>query len=607
MNTMLAGSVATPPSPYTSNSAAASPAPYLNSTIQHPSPSDGTTALTNAAQVLSSATGFQFDPASTDFADLLAEFTLPGNMLSPDSQSMRSPEPTADLGTHTGDFAAALQASTYLRNATDDQKNRTSSMEQAFGMQQNHPDNMSGYGSDGNSAPAPPSGGAGSKQQLAQAIANMDPGTQGQLLAALLAAQGSSAANSLPSNVPETVPPVGHPAYPHSQPASAHGSPHPFQSYNNSPRQMQRQQQAAAAHQYQVQHMLASQYQLASALQASLPASPVSSPYYQPGSAAQSPYFPIDPNLYPPHSTTHSDSVMTPAPAGPTPGAPSTSTSQPASNPPFPTPPMAFHNAFSPRPFGPPSTNQGAVDAQTHQAQLAMEVLARVSGNLPRNVNPGYNQGESPAPTPSGIAGDLRIRGGSATGASYATTAGDNEWGDNDFIFSPLMSPALTPQSVFSANSSLPPSASLQSQAGANGVTPADFFSPLSSPAIMPQGYTTEYPQVNPGQWNQAALSQSNSLQGLVDQTRALAFDANGLPGSPNTFNSPRLDPTNGSSMSPRVGPQDAGQSTATGSGRRGAGSKKTRPSPLLKPTPDTAAATSFSSTKSLELTRCFG
>lgn len=41
--------------------------------------------------------------------------------------------------------------------------------------------------------------------------------------------------------------------------------------------------------------------------------------------------------------------------------------------------------------------------------------------------------------------------------------------------------------------------------------------------------------------------------------------------------------------MSPRLGPNDAGSSTAAGSGRRGAGSKKTRPSPLLKPTPDGA------------------
>lgn len=41
--------------------------------------------------------------------------------------------------------------------------------------------------------------------------------------------------------------------------------------------------------------------------------------------------------------------------------------------------------------------------------------------------------------------------------------------------------------------------------------------------------------------------------------------------------------------MSPRLGPVDAGQSTATGSGRRGAGGKKARPSPLLKPTPDSA------------------
>ena len=144
------------------------------------------------------------------------------------------------------------------------------------------------------------------------------------------------------------------------------------------------------------------------------------------------------------------------------------------------------------------------------------------------------------------------------------------------FMFSPLMSPALTSHSIYSQASSLPPSGSC-APINHQSMNPAEFFSPLSSPAITPQNFQ---PPDYQGR---------NSLQGLVDQTKALAFDAttiNALQqhGSPhalygvNPGRSPRM-----------VATGDAGVGTAAGSGRRGAGSKKSRPSPLLKPTPDTA------------------
>lgn len=127
------------------------------------------------------------------------------------------------------------------------------------------------------------------------------------------------------------------------------------------------------------------------------------------------------------------------------------------------------------------------------------------------------------------------------------------------------MSPALTPHSAFS---SLPPSGScLPARSHSLSlVSPSEIFSPLGSPAIMPHHFRSDGP--NPG-------GVSWALQGLVDQTKAMGFDA-----SPNGYlvNSPTLLP------------HDAGLATATGSGRRGAGGgKKSRPSPLLKPTPDGA------------------
>lgn len=124
------------------------------------------------------------------------------------------------------------------------------------------------------------------------------------------------------------------------------------------------------------------------------------------------------------------------------------------------------------------------------------------------------------------------------------------------------MSPALTPHSAFSSH---PPSASsLPNSQALNSIVPAELFSPLGSPAIMPHRFRSE----SNTNWQQ--------VQGLVDQTQALGFE-----GSPNygiIQQSPRMLPVN-----------DGGSSTAAGSGRRGAGARKTRPSPLLKPTPDGA------------------
>lgn len=125
-------------------------------------------------------------------------------------------------------------------------------------------------------------------------------------------------------------------------------------------------------------------------------------------------------------------------------------------------------------------------------------------------------------------------------------------------MFTPLMSPALTPHSVFSQTSSLPPSASClpSPHPQLNPMNPNDFFSPLGSPAILPQNFQHPGPQYFPNP-QQQPQQQQHHHQTMSPQL--LAFGA------------------------------DAGNSTGAGSGRRGAGgaSKKSRPSPLLKPTPD--------------------
>ena len=126
------------------------------------------------------------------------------------------------------------------------------------------------------------------------------------------------------------------------------------------------------------------------------------------------------------------------------------------------------------------------------------------------------------------------------------------------------MSPAMTPGSVFTAASSLPPSTGPLPMSA-----PSDFFPPLTSPALGPQMYSTDHQH----------LSQRNSLQGLVDGVGALSTQLP-PPGSPHVF----------PYQSPRMHPHDAGSHTAAGSGRRGASStnKKARPSPLIKATDPT-------------------
>ncbi|ORY92774.1 hypothetical protein BCR35DRAFT_8085 [Leucosporidium creatinivorum] len=454
-----------------------------------------------------------------DFADLLAEFTLPNNALSPETLG-KSPEPSGASEMEGIAFGASF-------GSTGRQREKSAQevlLEQlGFPVSQLAPN----LGQDGASS---------SKEQVNLALASMDSGTRAQLLNALLTLKqqttsGSPAASNPspraaalsphPLNSPRyhEQPSQGSPLAYSSQPPSQHNSPQAFQSYNS-----------PVPHPLQQQHIPPSQapYQpLPAALAASLPPSAVSSP-------VGSPYI----------HATNPQPYYGPSPAPQVPGSP------------FGTLPT-YQNAFSPRPF---DAMQQQSQPPAVQAQLAMDLLARVNGQ--------------------GVP-DMAMRGGSATGGSYATNPEGEDWGETDFMFSPLMSPALTPQSVFTQASSLPASTSYLPSGSL--VSPADFFSPLGSPAIMPQQF-----QDDPNQWQQQQQHR-NSLQGLVDQTRALGFDSNlaALQGAASYGSPSSYFPQGQPGISPRLGPNDAGQGTGAGSGRRGAGSKKARPSPLLKPTPD--------------------
>lgn len=156
---------------------------------------------------------------------------------------------------------------------------------------------------------------------------------------------------------------------------------------------------------------------------------------------------------------------------------------------------------------------------------------------------------------------DIRTSAPGTASSSYRET---------DYMFSPLMSPAMTPHSAFTNASSLPPSVGPVPL-----VTPSDCFPPLTSPALGPQMFGSDHAAAHQHHQHR----HRNSLQGLVDGVGALSTQL--PPGSPN-----------GSYYSPRLGPSDPvpnSTGTGPGSGRRGAssGRSKTRPSPLIKPTAD--------------------
>lgn len=306
---------------------------------------------------------------SGDFADLLAEFTLPNTALSPETLG-KSPEPFG-----AGDMEGIAFGSS-MGSAT---RQREKSAQEVLLEQLGFPVSQL--------APNLGQGGAtSSKEQVNQALASLDAGTRAQLLNALLTLKqqqtsGSpTASNPSPRAAsalsPHTLnspryheqPSQGSPLAYSSQPPSQHNSPQPFQAYNS-----------PVPHPLQQQHGPHSQapYQpLPAALAASLPPSAVSSP-------VGSPYI----------QATNSGNYYGPSPAPQVPTSPFI--------------PASYHNAFSPRPFDAAQQSQ----SPAVQAQLAMDMFARVNGQ--------------------GVP-DMGMRGGSATGGSYATNPEGEDWGETD-------------------------------------------------------------------------------------------------------------------------------------------------------------------------------
>lgn len=530
-------------------------------TIASPPP---TTSVHAALQGLLSENG-----TGGEFADLLAEFTLPRHAMSPEALG-RSP------GVSAGGSAREDAGEGYHQSTTREQH-----LLAHLGLAAKDTGHGYGYGVEQERSVAVEQAG-----HLADAIAGLDPASQSQLLAALLS-QASAASTAAPMQPYQQPPQFGRrdsspasyrsqprqpdqrPSPSHlSQPSSRHGSPQAFHMHDAAGSPYHQQQQ------YQVAVSIAQQ----AAMNASLPPSLVSSPLASPHM----------------HATTPSPYYAQRSPL----------------------------EQFQQQQLQQQQLQQQVQQQQQQQQQFAMHLAHGHTGSplqafpQPPLVQNGFarqaysNSGypvdsQSPGggqygPTPGS---DRRGRGRSATGESYATTADTEEWRENEvsitrlpygsgelttirpqFLFSPLMSPALTPHSVYSQASSLPPSASClpPNHQSMNLVSPSDFFSPLSSPAIMPVTYGTDFNAT--GVWTAPQQLPINAtLQGLVDQTQALAFDPvtlSALQGSPHLY-------AQGQNMSPRMVAVDAGMSTATGSGRRGASSKKARPSPLLKATPD--------------------
>lgn len=394
-------------------------------------------------------------PRQAEFSDLLAEFTMPHtSAFSPEQLNIgRSPESNMQYVDYAaGSSRDSAGGSAGNSNPRKREKSVQETLLEQFGIQA-HQSAVSNAPSPAGSASSPAASAHGGKPKdnVTNAIANMDPSTRSQLLNALLtlkhqqqsngASPGASIAS--PRNVPIIQSPrqahkssnvydggqhhhqhqqahqrqqasVQHHSSAHPSPLanfSQHNSPQPFSNYSSPMPTYPQQSQAPPPQMLQQQ---AFQQQLEAAqMNGSLPPSLVSSP-------AGSPYLRATaPNQYP---------VMTGA-------API-----PQSVPPFTAlPNMAMYGQQQNFTQTPQQQQQLQQQVQAMQTQLAMDMLSR--GNAQQ------------------VGGDMNLRG-QATGESYASTAaGREDWsGENDVSFTVQnrSEPPLTPaakHSSFSARS----------------------------------------------------------------------------------------------------------------------------------------------------------
>lgn len=339
----------------------------------------------------SQSSGITFDGnfsgglGASDFADLLAEFTLNSAVMSPETLG-KSP------GVSSGGSAA------YDNEGYGSGEGRGSSskspeelMLQQLGVTAMEGGTGEGYefirsGSQGQSD-HDREGKALRARQLADAIATMDSATQAQLLSALQ--PRSTLSMEHPHQAPRQAPPYDRRL---SQPSSQHGSPSAYPAYKQPSPHQQSHLPASSAPDYFALALAQS-----TALNISLPPSVAPSPQASPFLHA-TPYYPPPPSLqqiqYQQQQLHLQPYQIQPSPQ------------------PF-VPVNSFQNTFSPKAI-PENSSPGEVQRQ----QLTLDTLSRGFGG--QSLDGGQ------------VAGDMRIRGGSMTGESYATTAGAEDWGEND-------------------------------------------------------------------------------------------------------------------------------------------------------------------------------
>lgn len=409
--------------------------------------------------------------AAVEFADLLAEFTLPdSSMMSPETLG-KSPGPsTSNSLALGGDFGTgnsnAFMKQQQSNNTAGYGRQREKSVQETLLEQLGFP--LAQHGSASN-APSPnspahsasPVAGpivanssapsSSSKDHVTHAIASMDSNTRSQLLNALLTLKqqqqqqnGTSPAqsqasprnvvnsprSSLHHNSPRVYDQSQQQTHLHHQQQQHSTHPSPLatvHSQHNSPHSLSSYNSPAPQYQHQAQQQLAAQ------LSGSLPPSLVSSP-------AASPYL---------HATQPNQFTPTPGPVSTPQSLPSYvgimgQTTQPDA---FAQQQFKQHLMAQQQPVPPQSQQQAPPPPQQQQQQqqqqqrlrlqhqqyhdvqmqLAMDMLARANG-------------QQPAP----VGGDMNLRG-AATGESYASsTARREDWsGDNDVSTQVICSPII--------------------------------------------------------------------------------------------------------------------------------------------------------------------
>lgn len=385
--------------------------------------SPGATASHPGLEYLSTASPLAqtvASPGLVDFGDLLAEFTA-----HPNGQSHLSSEQLGGQSPQVSSGSSARSGAAYVEGERYGSNERSSRSPEEL-LQDHYGISPRGEGVEGYEfsltshpgRPSPEASGPAQANQLAQAIASMDSSTQSQLLAALLSQQPAGAGPPdqhqllqqplpLPTFPPQQQElkrqsyPSGTRSHPQSRSSSAHPSPQSYHLYNPGPAPL------PSLHlppgQYKPRHGDNSQ-------PSSHVSSPLASPFTgMPHHATQ--FFPQSPvSLLQIQQQQQAHLQQSPY------NSPLVASAS-----------QSYQNAFS-------AASQKDGRSADLQAQQAMEVLERVSnGGIGSNRStPGASDSTVVGMELGAAMGDMR--GGSATGGSYATTTDDTEWAENNDV-----------------------------------------------------------------------------------------------------------------------------------------------------------------------------